>query len=314
MEDWSEIILTVKAQELDTASSIAMMAVPYGIYVEDYRDLESQVEQIAHINLIDEDLLHKDRTHAKIHLYVNPEENPHEALSFLKERLESEQIAYEVSLTSLKEEDWAFGWKKYYHPLNIGKRLTVCPTWEEYTPRAGEVVVRLDPGMAFGTGTHETTQLCIRSLERYLKSGDRLLDLGCGSGILAISAILLGAQSASGVDIDKNAVKVARENAVINGIPEEQLALYAGDIIGNQGLKEKLGLHAYDLITANIVADVILAFQDTFAQFLKPSGILITSGIIEPRRDEVETALKKAGFTVKEVLEQGDWISIVASV
>ena len=215
--NWTDLKITVSTKDAETAEAIAQMAVPYGIYIEDYSDMLELVPQIAHIDLIDEDLLARSRTEAILHLYLPPEENPAEASAFLTHRLEAEGIPYRIETDqTLAEEDWANAWKRFYHPTHLGKRLVVCPSWEEYTPTPEELVMTLDPGMAFGSGTHHTTRLCCELLEQLPVEHTRILDMGTGSGILSIAALMLGAQEAVGVDIDKVAVRTAAENAEVN--------------------------------------------------------------------------------------------------
>lgn len=227
--DWTEIKINVSAKDLGTAGDIAQMVVPYGIYIEDYSALEQEVREIARIDLIDEALLQKNRDEGVIHVYISPEESPREAVSFLSERLNAEQIAHEITCESCAEEDWLHNWKQYFHPMPVGKRLLIRPTWRsEYDPQ-GRVVLNLDPGLAFGTGTHETTRLCLTALERYIKQGGHVLDVGCGSGILAVASLLLGAGRAVGVDIDELAVKTAKENAALNQV-EDRFEAICGDL------------------------------------------------------------------------------------
>ena len=207
--DWTEVSISVPAKDIDRAGDIAQMVVPYGIYIEDYSHLEEEAREIAHIDLIDEDLLAKDRTKGIIHVYLSPEASPAEALAFLYERYSSEGIAHENSTSSINEADWANEWKQYFKPLEIGGKLVIRPTWEEYENQEGRKVLSIDPGMAFGTGGHATTRLCLETMERYIRPDVNVLDLGCGSGILSIAALLLGAKTATGVDIDSLAVKTA---------------------------------------------------------------------------------------------------------
>lgn len=302
MEDWSEISVCVPVEQCDTAAAIAQMAVPYGIYIEDYSDLTTEAPKIAHIDLIDEDLLAKDRSHAWIHLYIKPTENPAEAVSFLGERLDAAQIPYRIDTVKVKEEDWATAWKQYYHPVKVGQRLVVCPSWEEYKAAQDEVVLCLDPGMAFGTGTHDTTRLCMQFLEEYVTPGCQVLDVGCGSGILSIAAMLLGGQSALGVDIDETAVRVARENAQMNQVAD-RTSFVCGD------LTQKVD-GQYDIVCANIVADVILRLAPSLRPFLKPQGVFLASGIIEERAQEVIQALEDIGLTLLKRKDSGGWVAL----
>ena len=205
--DWTEVTISVNAKDVDKAGDIANMVVPYGIYIEDYSNLEEEAWEIAHIDLIDEDLLQKDRSKALIHIYISPEESPAEAVAFLRERYTAEGIESEISLDSCVEEDWINNWKQYFKPIPVGEKLLIRPTWEEVQDSSGRIVLDLDPGLAFGTGTHETTRLCMELLEKYVQPGMDVLDVGCGSGILSVAALLLGAEKAVGVDIDELAVK-----------------------------------------------------------------------------------------------------------
>lgn len=194
----------------------------------------------------------------------------------------------------MKEEDWAYGWKKYYHPTLIGQRVVVCPTWEDYQPQGDQVVVRLDPGLAFGTGTHQTTRLCIRQLERYVVPGCSLLDMGCGSGILSMVALALAPGRAVGIDIDPTAARIARENVEQAGLNQGRFAALCADVIQDTTLPGRIGT-GFDLIAANIVADAIVAVCPSFPTFLRPGGTVITSGIISERMGEVSAALRAPG-------------------
>lgn len=211
--NWTEITIAIPAAEVDRASSIAHMVVPYGIYIEDYSNLEAEAMEIAHIDLIDEELLQKDRTKALVHVFISAEDNPGEAVSYLTGRYTAENIQHDISISGCKQEDWINNWKKYFKPIKVGEKLLIQPLWEEPVDSEGRVVLHLEPGIAFGTGTHETTRLCMELIEKYSKPDMSFLDMGCGSGILSIAALLLGAESAVGVDIDPLAVKTAQENA-----------------------------------------------------------------------------------------------------
>jgi len=302
MQEWTEIQIAIPTLYTEQSSAIAQMAVPYGIYIEDYSDLIEEAPKIAHIDLIDEELLQKDRTQAIIHLYISPDSNPAEAVSFLRERMDAEKIPYTLRTEGIKEEDWAFGWKKFYHPLRIGKHIVICPSWETCELAPGDVMMRLDPGMAFGTGTHETTRLCLAMLENYVSQGCKMLDIGCGSGVLSIGAVLLGASQAVGVDIDATAVRVALENAGMNHV-SDKTAYHCGD------LTEKV-TGKFHVVCANIVADVILRLAPQVGNFLEENGVLLVSGIIDSRREEVKQALEAEGFQVIEDLEEKGWCAM----
>ena len=302
MENWTEIIIAVDAQSIDTASDIANMTVPYGIFIEDYRELEKEVMEIARIDLIDEELLKKDRSKGLIHIYIEPDSNPKEAVSFLKERFGSAEISCEISLESVHEDDWANNWKKFFKPLEIGQKLAICPEWEHYDNKENRAVLRIDPGMAFGTGTHETTRLCMLLLEKYIKPGDNMLDVGSGSGILSIASILLGAESATGVDIDSVAVRTSLENSRLNKVDGKFTAI-AGNLV------DKVN-GTFDIIAANIVADVILLLLGDIGAFLKNGGALILSGIIDTREQDILNALAALDFEVLDVLREKGWTAV----
>ncbi|MEG1875145.1 MAG: 50S ribosomal protein L11 methyltransferase [Angelakisella sp.] len=309
--DWTDIQIIIPTAQLETAEAIAQMAVPYGIYIEDYSDMLELVPQIAHIDLIDEELLQKDTSIGIVHLYISPDQNPAEAVSFLEHRLTLADIPYQVKTAGVREEEWATTWKQYYHPTHIGERLVVCPSWESYLPTGNELVLTLDPGMAFGTGTHHTTHLCAQLLEQQVQPGDRLLDMGTGSGILSIAALKLGAGSAVGVDIDLIAVRTAAENAAQNGYTAPVFTALAGDLVADPTLGGQL-TGGFDVIAANIVADVIIRLAPSIRQQLRSGGTLVASGVIEPRCAEVVAALVQNGLTVASVELLEGWNAIVA--
>lgn len=303
--DWTELQVTIPAADTDRAGDIAQMVVPYGIYIEDYSHLEEEAMEIAHIDLIDEDLLKKDRTKSTIHVYISPEENPAEAISFLKERFEAVGIENTITAANCAEEDWINNWKKYFKPIPVGNRLLVRPMWEDEYEAGDRVVLHLEPGLAFGTGTHETTRLCMELLEKYVKPGDTMLDMGCGSGILSVAGLLLGAGSAVGVDIDALAVKTAVANAEINHVGDK----FTG-ICGN--LADKV-TGTFDVVVANIVADVVILLTKDAPHFMKPDTVYIMSGIIDTREDDVLACLADK-FEIIDRKEEKGWVALAAKL
>lgn len=299
-QDWTEIKVTVKSEDIETAANISNMTVPYGIYIEDYSDVVDETLEIAHVDLISEELLGKDRTKGTIHIYISPEENPAEAVSFLEERLGAENISYEIKINECKTEDWINNWKKYWHPVPVGSRLLIKPAWEQVENAHGRAVLNLEPGLAFGTGSHPTTRLCLEMLEDYINPASTVLDVGCGSGILSIAALLLGAKSAFGVDIDKLAVKTALANAKENGFEPPVFNAVSGDLSENVSGK-------YSVIVANIVADVIIKFTPQAVDFLKDGGVYITGGIIDSRTEEVKRCFDENGFEIVEHRQAKGW-------
>lgn len=301
--DYTEIVISTDVKNLDAAEAIANMTVPYGIYIEDYSNLEDDVHTIAHIDLIDEELLLKDRSKGLIHIYIDPEQNPGEAVSFLRERLSLSGIDYEIDCKVCKESDWANNWRKYYKPIKIGKRLLVCPAWIKDENEDNRKVLLLEPGMAFGTGAHETTRLCLSLADRFVKGNEEVLDVGCGSGILSVAALILGAGHADAVDIDPLAVKTADENAYDNGVSERFCAV-CGDLTDKISGK-------YDIVFANIVADAIIRLNVNISGFMKKGARYIMSGIIDTREDEVIASLPEC-FEVLCIERENGWSAVCA--
>ena len=304
-QDWTEVKITVDVKNADKAGDIANMVVPYGIYIEDYSDLEEGAWEIAHIDLKDEDLLKKDRNKAIIHVYISPEESPIEAVAFLSERYTAEGIENEISTEMCKTEDWLNNWKKYFHPMKVGEKLLIRPTWEDNFDAEGRAVLNLEPGLAFGTGTHETTRLCMELLEKYVKEGDSVLDMGCGSGILSVASLLVGAKSAVGVDIDPLAVKTAVENAKLNNVGDKFVGI-TGD------LTEKVS-GKFNVVLANIVADIIKILSKNAPQFMYDDSVYIMSGIIDTREADVLESISDK-FEIIERKEEKGWVAMAAKL
>ena len=301
--EWTDIRLTVAQKDAEQAEAVATMIAEGGIYIEDYSDIEEQVEQIAHVDLIEPELLEKPRDVVIIHLYLEPGAQPAETLAVVQARMEAAGIAYTVETEGIEQEDWQNGWRKYYHPLEIGRRLAVVPSWQEYD--TARVKLLLDPGLAFGTGGHETTSLCLEALDELVQGGERMLDIGTGSGILAIAALKLGAASAEGVDIDPVAVRTAVENAALNQV-EDRFSGLVGDLSDQAS-------GTYQIITANVVANAIISLSPAVPGLLAEGGHFIASGIIDTRADEVEEALRAAGLAVAARKEKRGWVCFVCT-
>lgn len=303
--DWTEIIAEVSTDDAEKAENIAVMTVPYGIYIEDYSNLEQEVLEIARIDLIDEELLSKNRDKARIHIYINPEDNPGEAIAYLKERFSAEGIEYEILTDKCDVNACLENWKKYFYPIEVGERLLIRPVWRDDYDAKGRAVLHLEPGVAFGTGTHETTRLCLEALEEYVGDGMTVLDVGCGSGILSVAALLLGAESAVGIDIDEMAVKASVENAQRNSVADKYTAIH-GDLAKDVDGK-------FDIITANIVADAIIMLSGDIEKHMNRDTVYIMSGIIDTRLDDVLSALPKS-LEVFSTREDKGWICLCAKL
>lgn len=309
--DWKEIAIYTSPQGIDILSGYLIMNGIRGIAVESPDDFEEFLADTEiHWDYIDESLMNLKQGKCCVKFYLPETVQGAEQLAMLLGGLNELRAANsEVDLGELtvcqsfiNEEDWSTAWKKYYHAVKIGKRLVVVPCWEDYEPTGDEVKLILDPGMAFGTGTHETTRLCMGFLEEAVSPNCKMLDIGTGSGILAICALLLGAKSAVGIDIDELAVKIAAENAALNGV-KDGLSLICGD------LTEKLS-GQYDIICANIVADVIIRLSGDILPFMSESSLLLVSGIIEERCDEVKAALLGIGLKLLESRSENGWVAL----
>lgn len=297
---WVCLKASAPAEYLDDVSAVMSM-ISNSLMVEDYRDIEEELLDGVYGDLIDEELLKADKTKVSVCAYIEASSSPAESESYIKERFGVLGIPAEVSVSGVSEEDWADSWKQYYKPIKTGDKLVIVPVWESYTPAKEEIVVLMDPGMAFGTGSHETTRLCAAFLEKYVSRGMKVLDVGCGSGILAVCAAKLGAGECFACDIDKCAVKVAGENTVINNTPQVKVAV--SDLLKNVDKTEG----GYDIIVANIVADVIIRMSGNVSEFLAPEGCFIVSGIIDSRTDEVISALTEAGFEIVDSVTENGW-------
>lgn len=314
--DWTQVDIYTTTAGVEPVGAALLELNVGGYAVQDAADFEAFLEgKTGHWDYIDEDLLKLRDAETTLTIYLAQNAQGGEQLAALRQALERLRAAdtagewgrLEYALTGVREEDWSNAWKQYYTPTKVGDALVVCPSWETYEPGPGEVVIRLDPGMAFGTGGHDSTRLCMRLTEQYLPrpkngAGARVLDLGCGSGILAVAALLLGAEEATGVDIDEVAVRVAGENAALNGVAD-RCAFLCGS------LADKVS-GTFDVIYANIVADVILQFLPDVNRLLAEDGVLITSGIIDTREDDILAALPRNGLAVATRLESGGWVGL----
>mgnify|MGYP001100224624 FL=1 len=306
MDDrWLEVTLPVPADRLDRVCDMLTANGMAGLVVEEEGDFLRFLEQNRQYwDYVDEGLAARMKGASRVKFYVPDSEAGQTQLRQYLAGLEE----YEPQTVSLREEDWATSWQKYYQPIPVGKRVYIVPDWMrgQGTPE-GRVPLYLNPGLTFGTGAHPTTQLCLELLEEALRPGDKVLDLGCGSGILAIAALALGASRAIGVDIDPKAADVAFENAALNGVGPDRLSVYAGDVLSDKKLAARLEPGQNRVVLANIVADVIIPLSATAGRFMTDGGVFLTSGIIDGRQEEVKAALEHNGFAVVSHLERGGW-------
>ena len=300
---WTKITVTGNTKNLDDIVAVMSM-LDNGLMIEDYSDFSLNG---MYGELVDESILNADRETVRVSLFVPEERNPLEYKEFLETRLPALSIEAEISLEGMNEDDWAESWKQYYKPVPLGK-VTIVPAWEKYEAKADEIVVRMDPGMAFGTGTHETTRLVIRLMQDELKGGERLLDVGTGSGILSICASKMGAKTCNAYDIDPVAVKVARDNALADGCTN--ITLGVSDLL--KGVDLSGG--KYDFCVANIVADIIIRMLPAVKDYLKEGSPLILSGIIGERAEEVKNAVVENGFTVEKEIKENDWVGMLVRI
>ena len=300
---WTKITVTGSLKDMDGIVAVMSM-LDNGLMIEDYSDFSLNG---MYGELVDESILNADRNTVKVSLFVPEERNPLEYKEFLETRLPALGIEGAIDLEGMNEDDWAESWKQYYKPVPLGK-ITVVPAWEKYEAREGEVIIRMDPGMAFGTGTHETTRLVIRLMQDEPIEGKRVLDVGTGSGILSICASKLGAKSCNAYDIDPVAVKVARDNALSDGC--DNITVGVSDLL--RGVDRSGG--KYDFCVANIVADIIIRMLPDVRDYVAPGAPLILSGIIGDRADEVREAVIKNGFTVEKEIKENDWVGMLVRV
>ena len=297
---WTQIRVTVKLPKLDALTAVMSM-VSNNLQIEDYSDIDLKT---CYGDLIDESILNADKTVASVSVYLPAEKSVPECLSFLRERFSVAGLTDAVIETiGVNEEDWANSWKAYYKPIKIGEKLVIVPAWEKYEPAPGELVVRMDPGMAFGTGTHETTRLVIQLLEKYTMPGCRMLDVGTGSGILAICSSRLGAGECFAYDIDPMAVRVARENVKDSGLTN--IHCDTSDL-----LRQVDRSRPYDLICANIVADIIIRMTPDVGALMHENTVLLASGIIAERSEDVIRCFEENGFCIVEKLEDNGWCGL----
>lgn len=306
---WLEVAINTTPERLDEVTARLTAAGMAALVIEDEGEFQQFLEQNRQYwDYVDQELLDRMKGVTRVKFYVTDDEDGRAQLETYTRGLNCE-----YTVTTLNDNDWAYSWQKYYKPLSIGKRLYVVPQWEKDKPvPEGRFPFYLNPGLTFGTGSHASTQLCLEGVEEHTKEGDAVLDLGCGSGILSIAALVLGASHALAVDIDPKAVDVAYENAALNGIGKDRYTVRAGDVITDAALAQEIAQERYPLVLANIVADVIIPLSAQVPNLLAQDGVFLCSGIIDTRAHEVEAALVKNGLKVVRRREKNGWVALEA--
>jgi len=305
--EWTEIRIKTTQEAVDAVSEMLYSIGSGGVAIEDPNEIRKQIENPGSLDYADRDFLNSLGTEVTVKAYFNEEYSHGELSSLIIEKLKFISQFLDVGkgyvgFSKINEEDWSTAWKKYYKPFHITDGIVIKPSWEEYESCGDETVIELDPGMAFGTGTHETTKLCCRLLEKYLKKGDRVLDVGCGTGILSIVAVKLGADSCTAVDIDEVAARVAKENVAKNDVAD-RISVY-------KGVLTDIEKEPYNIVVANIIADVIIQLSGDVPSYLKRGGMFLTSGIIRERKDDVINTYRQLKFDVEDILDMGEWVAI----
>ena len=297
---WIEVSIDTPQEEIDIRCEQLSAMGANGFVIENEADFRNFLEtNRQYWDYVDTELEQRFAGVSRIKFYLQDDLNGNSALADIKARWP------ETSTAFIEDSDWENNWKEYYHPIEIGEKLVVVPEWEEI-PEGGRLPLILDPGLIFGTGSHATTRMCLTALEQYAAEGKKVLDLGCGSGILGIGAVILGCSSSTGCDIDSKAPDVAAANAALNGIGSDRFTVYAGDILSNAGMKRRLG-SGYDIVLANIVSDVIIPLSAMVCEFMKDQGVFICSGIIEGRQNDVRAAIEANGLEIIRALNEEEW-------
>lgn len=324
IKDWQKVTIITSNEGIEPVTGRLYRLGIAGAEIEDEKEFNEFLESNRECwDYVDDGLRDKMKHDTRVSCYITNDANGAEQLAAIKETmnelksLDSDKKfgSLEILLENVSEEDWANSWKQFFKPITIGDKILIKPLWEDDPEnREGRIIFNVDPGMVFGTGTHETTKLCIEAAEKYIKSGDNVLDLGCGSGILSIISLLLGAGQATAADIDPKALDIAYANAERNGIDKSRYNVLIGNIVTDKDLQDKIGYNKYDVVFANIVADVIIALAPLVTKQIKKDGVFIVSGIITERSDEVTEALKQNGFDIIEKNIENGWVDIICKL
>ena len=305
---WTEVCIRTTEEANDAISEMLTTIGAGGVVIEDPNEIRRQIESPNSLDYADQEFMDSLGTEVTVKAYFNQEFTPEQLSVLIQEKIKFISQFLEVGegytgYTYVDDEDWSTAWKKYYKPFHISHSVVIKPSWEEYSCQKGEIIIEMDPGMAFGTGTHETTRLCSQLLEKYVKKNDTVIDVGCGTGILSIIAVKLGAGHGTAIDIDEVAARVAKENCSINGVLDR--------ITVKKGVLADIEPQKADIVVANIIADVVINISGIMPSYLKAGGILLTSGIIRERKDDVMKAYTNLGFEFISLMEMGEWVAIV---
>ena len=312
---WNKFRLKTTTQAEDIVSSMLMDLGIQGVEIEDHIPLTQSDKEQMFVDILPE--IEPDDGVAYLSFYLEEEDDKEKILADvingLREMSEYVDVGDCIIEESQTEDvDWVNNWKKYFHQFHVDDIL-IIPSWEDVKPEdEDKMVIHIDPGTAFGTGMHETTQLCIRQIRKYAKEGTKILDVGCGSGILGMLALKFGAAYSVGTDLDPCAIEATRENMEVNGIRDDQYEVMIGNIIDDKAVQDKVGYECYDIVAANILADVLVQLTPVVVNQLKPGGIYITSGIIDDKEQTVVDAVRAAGLEVLDVTYQGEWVCVTA--
>lgn len=317
--EWICVTVYTSTFGIDAVCDLLMEEGISGFEIEDENEFKEFLENnTKYWDYVDEDLIESKKGETKVKFYIEKNENSGEilrgvqsALKALKERdTDNNMGRLTIDTDGIREEDWANNWKEFFKPIEVGEKILIQPEWCPLEGETDRVVFTVNPGMTFGTGTHTSTKLCICEIEKYVNENTNILDAGCGSGILSVIALMLGAKSAKAVDIDENCIHVAYENADRNGVDRAKYEVFAGDVTSDRALFDKLSETKYDVIVANIVADVIIALLPTVKKLIAKDGVFVCSGIIKERLCDVTEAMEKENITIDRVCELDGWASV----
>lgn len=309
---WMELCVTTTTEAVEAISNIFIENGAQGVAIEDPKDFFFQKANEYDWDYVDEEVFNMDDENVYVKAYLSQSDKVNNIIENIEAQVKElsgfglDIGVGELNISYIDEEDWSNNWKEYYKPFKIGDKIVIKPEWEDYEQEDGDLIIEMNPGMAFGTGDHETTSMCIENLEKYVKPDSIVYDIGCGSGILGIVAAKLGAKSVVGIDIDENAVRVANENVLKNCV-EDIMSVHAGNLADDLLDSEKP-----DIVVANIIADIIMILSKDVKNILKDGGIFISSGIILSKIDEVVSNLESIGFEVLDVRKKGEWSCIIA--